>query len=204
MDIHLFELISKHQDIQITDEISDLEAERGTVLYQPPQRLTPIFEIIQGAVRIGTYSPMGEEVCYDLLKEGDFFGNLQYLNGQFSEFAKSLTRVKLRQYDVQFFKHVCSNIPEASSWFSQKLVSRWCRAEDRLFAVRSMEPKEKVRRILAQFQEKFIDTRGKTYTLSEFLTLQDIADLTGMTRQTVSKSIKELVCPAKTIRKKVK
>lgn len=204
MSFSLFELlVDKELEIGSYTQ-SFMDVEKGIFLYRPPQRITPIYEIIQGAVRIGTYSPLGEEVCYDILQPGDFFGNLQYLNGQFSEFAKTLTGVRLRQYDAEFFKHACTHIPEASEWFSRQLVRRWCRAEERLFAVRSLDTGEKVRRILSQFQGQLIDAKGKRYSLTQLLTLQDIADLSGMTRQTASKAVKELLYPTKPKRKTVK
>jgi CRP-like cAMP-binding protein len=161
--------------------------EKGHLIYQPPQRITPIFEIVSGAVRIGSYSPAGEEVCYDILKPGDFFGNLNCLGGQFSEFAKSLTPVELRAYDADFFKETIYNNPKLSAWFFKELVRRWCRAEDRLYAVRSLDAAEKIKRILPYFQDQITDSSGKTNPLLKLITFQDLADLTGLTRQTVSK-----------------
>ncbi|HSF54486.1 MAG TPA: hypothetical protein VLA71_12075, partial [Algoriphagus sp.] len=80
---------------------------------------------------------------------------------------------------------------EISEWFNIQLVSRWCRAEDRLFAVRSLDAIEKVRRITSHFQDQILDGKGNKINLMNLLTLQDIADLTGLTRQTVSKVMKE-------------
>ena len=190
MDFSLFNYL-KENEVEGISQVKALEIEKGELLYQPPQRITPIYEIVKGAIRIGSYSPNGEEICFDILKPGDFFGNLQYLNGQFSEFAKSLTPVVLRSYDLAFFKKITTQIPTVSEWFSHKLVSRWCRAEDRLFAVRSLNAQEKVQRILKQFQEHIEDGTGRKHSIVNLLTLQDMADLTGMTRQTVSKVIKE-------------
>lgn len=160
---------------------------KGHLIYQPPQRATPIFEILSGAVRIGSYSPEGEEVCYDILRPGDFFGNLQCLSGQFSEFSKTLTATELRVYDVDFFKQLVTNTPKLAEWFFKELVIRWCRAEDRLFAVRSLTPQEKVKKILPYFQDEIKDASGKSFLLQKIVTFQDIADLTGLSRQTVSK-----------------
>jgi CRP-like cAMP-binding protein len=47
-----------------------------------------IYEIVSGAVKLGSYSEHGEEFVHDILHKGDFFGNLRYLNGQFFEFSK--------------------------------------------------------------------------------------------------------------------
>lgn len=168
--------------------------DKGHLIYRPPQRITPIFEIVAGAVKIGSYSPEGVEVCYDILKPGDFFGNLQYLNGQFSEFAKTLTTAEFRAYDPDFFKHLVTHQPILSEWFCRELVSRWCRAEDRLYAVRSLDATEKIKRILPYFQKQITDASGKTFHLLKLTTFQDIADLTGLTRQTVSKVMQEIQC----------
>jgi CRP-like cAMP-binding protein len=190
--------------IEVSGKLMEsVHLEKGHLIYQPPQRITPIYEIISGAVKIGSYSPQGEEVCYDILKPGDFFGNLQYLNGQFSEFAKTLSTAELRAYDPDFFKQLVTNQPILSEWFFKELVSRWCRAEDRLFAVRSLDPTEKVKRILPYFQNQITDADGKTFNLRKMVTLQDIADLTGLTRQTVSKVLQEDLMRPNKARKKV-
>lgn len=171
--------------------LETVQLEKGHLIYQPPQRITPIFEIVSGAIKIGSYSPEGEEVCYDILRPGDFFGNFQYLNGQFSEFAKTLTATELRVYDVDFFKQLVTNTPKLAEWFFKELVSRWCRAEDRLYAIRSLNPQEKVKKILPYFQDQIKDASGKSFHLLKIVTFQDIADLTGLTRQTVSKVMQE-------------
>lgn len=99
--------------------------------------------------------------------------------------------MKLRVYDLAYFRYVTTHIPEAATWFTRQVVSRWCRAENRLFAVRSLNAEERVRRIMSQFQGNVVDSLGRQHELSQLLTYQDIADLTGMTRQTVSKVLKE-------------
>lgn len=161
--------------------------ERGHFIYQPPQRITPIYEIVTGAVKIGAYSPKGEEVCYDILKPGDFFGNFQYLSGQFCEFSKTLTTTELRVYDLEFFKELVTNTPKLADWFFKELIVRWCRAEDRLYSTRCLNPEQKVKKILPNFFEEIKEVTGKTLQLQKIVTFQDIADLTGLTRQTVSK-----------------
>lgn len=180
------------EGIEVSGKLMEsVHLEKGHLIYQPPQRITPIYEIISGAVKIGSYSPEGEEVCYDILKPGDFFGNLQYLSGQFSEFAKTLSTAELRAYDPDFFKQLVTNQPILSEWFFKELVSRWCRAEDRLYAVRSLDAPEKVKRILPYFQDQIQEATGKSFHLLTLVTFQDIADLTGLTRQTVSKVMRE-------------
>lgn len=190
----------QEEEIAVSGKLMEtIFLEKGHLIYQPPQRITPIFEILSGAVKIGSYSPEGEEVCYDILRPGGFFGNLQYLNGQFSEFSKTLTATELRVYDVDFFKQMVTNSPKLAEWFFKELVSRWCRAEDRLYAVRSLNPREKVKKILPYFQDQIKDATGKSFQLQKIVTFQDIADLTGLSRQTVSKVMHEGISRPKEI-----
>ena len=42
--------------------LETIQLEKGHLIYQPPQLITPIFEIVYGAVKIGSYSPEGNEV----------------------------------------------------------------------------------------------------------------------------------------------
>lgn len=163
-----------------------------TILYQPPQRVTPIFEVVRGVVKVGSHSSKGEEVTHYVLKPGDFFGNLQYLNVGFAEFAKTLTAVQLRAYNPSFFRTVTTQYPEVSEWFAKKLVGRWYQAEKQLFTVTGLNAQEKVARTLIQYEGIIEDAGGRKLLLRELLTLQDIADLTGMTRQTVSKVVKRI------------
>ncbi|MCL6261046.1 Crp/Fnr family transcriptional regulator [Aquiflexum sp. TKW24L] len=181
------------EGIEVNGKLMEsFQMEKGHLIYQPPQKITPIYEILSGAVKIGSYSNQGIEVCYDILKPGDFFGNLQYLDGKFSEFAKTLSAVELRAYDPDFFKQLVTNQPKLSEWFCRELVSRWCQAEDRLYAVRSLDAAGKVKRLIPSFQYKIKDASGKTFNLMDLVTFQDIADLTGLSRQTVSKVIQHL------------
>lgn len=191
MEFSPYNFLSAHNPEAISIHVITVEFEKGELLYQPPQRVTPIYEIVKGAIRVGTYSPMGMEVCYDILRPGEFFGNLRYLNGQFSEFAKALSSVIVREYECDFFKRITVVEPNISEWFNIQLVKRWSRAEDRLYAVRSMDAGSRVRKIMFDFQNEVEDASGRFINLHKILNLQDIADLTGLTRQTVSKVLKE-------------
>lgn len=164
--------------------------EKGVYLYEPPVKATPIFEIITGIVKIGSYSEDGEEICFDILGPGDFFGNLNYLDGQFFEFSRSLTEVRLRVFEIDYFKSIIISDPEVSEWFNRQIVLRWWKAENRLHAIRSLDVEAKVIKVMEGFYKlnQFQDLKD----LKKLLKLQDIADLTGLTRQTVSKVLKRL------------
>ncbi|MFC3415388.1 cyclic nucleotide-binding domain-containing protein [Algoriphagus hitonicola] len=83
-----FEILGNKNYAHLGNQVSELEMDKGVFLYQPPQRITPIYEIVQGSVKIGAYSPEGDEVCYDILKPGIFSVIYNTSTGNFRNFPK--------------------------------------------------------------------------------------------------------------------
>jgi CRP-like cAMP-binding protein len=186
MEFSPFCYLSINRPDRVSRQVVSKSFAKGIYLYQPPLQFTPIYEIVSGLVKIGTYSSDGKEVCFDILGPGDFFGNLRYLEGQFFEFSKSLTKIELRVYEHDFFRKLIVNEPAVSEWFNHQVVKRWFRAEDRLFAIRDQDAKGKIQKVLKGFES----IRPEDY--HRYITYQDLADLTGLTRQTVSKVMKKI------------
>jgi CRP-like cAMP-binding protein len=186
MEFSPFCYLSINRPDRVSRQVVSKSFARGIYLYQPPLKFTPIYEIVSGLVKIGTYSSDGKEVCFDILGPGDFFGNLRYLEGQFFEFSKSLAKIELRVYEHDFFRKLIVNEPAVSEWFNHQVVKRWFRAEDRLFAIRDQDAKGKIQKVLKGFES----IRPEDY--HRYITYQDLADLTGLTRQTVSKVMKKI------------
>lgn len=167
---------------------------RGNLVYLPTDRLDTLFILDRGAVKLGSYSPQGAEVTYDIVCPGEFFGNLQYLpNNIFSEFAKTLTTTEVYSYPTLLVKEIIRRDEDVADRFHEVMVRRWCRAESKLFANASLSPEERVRQLIRQYSQKVPIKEKKLIPISELLTQKDIADLTGLTRQTVAHITKRLL-----------
>lgn len=182
--LNIYRYLSENYDREIKKYVTSSELGSGSYVYLPVDNFHCIFEIQNGAVKLGSYSSEGEEVVYDVLGAPDIFGNFHYLNGQFFEFAKTLTSVKLRAYDLKFFKKMIVHDPVMSEWFNRYVVDRWCRAETRLFHISSDNIKSRISKLKEQLK------RIHNYDIFERLTQQDIADLVGASRQTVAHSLR--------------
>ncbi|MEL7004421.1 MAG: Crp/Fnr family transcriptional regulator, partial [Bacteroidota bacterium] len=142
-----------------------------------------------------TKKDLGEEVVYDVLTKGDFFGNLKYLNGQFFEFSKVLVDTEVRYYDLTFFKELIVSDPEISDWFHFYTVKRWCDAEFRLIKINARHVMEKLQFLYDRFGIDIYDANGRKYFLFNLLTKKDLGDIIGATRQTVASSLKKFKMP---------
>ena len=169
--------------------------DKGTYVYQPGDEQTHIHVIEKGVVKIGSYSPDGERVVYDVLKPGEFFGDLDYLgNGiEFFEFAKAITSVTVLSITLPFFKHGIIHDPVLSDWFNGNVVRRWWKAETRLLHMTRGDIEVRLDNLRKEYDKFVRDSEGHGHNVFGLLSHQVIADLTGSTRQTISKKLKEAV-----------
>ncbi|TXF90916.1 Crp/Fnr family transcriptional regulator [Neolewinella aurantiaca] len=154
---------------------------KGEYLYQPADRLESVFIISSGMVKIGGYGPEGEEAIYDIAGPEEFCGNLKYLGGgRFHEFARAVTDVETITYDLRAFKRAFRKDESLHDWFVRLMVMRWARSESRLFRIASLKPRKRLAALLEEL--------GATANnVTQLVTQADLANLTGLSRQTISK-----------------
>ena len=168
--------------------------DKGVIVYQPGDEQSHIHVIEKGVVKIGSYSPDGERVVYDVLQPGEFFGDLQYLDNtvEFFEFAKAVTSVTVLSIALPFFKHTVVHDPVLSDWFNGSVVRRWWKAETRLLHMTRGDIEARLDNLRKEYDKTVYDSGGRPHNVFSLLSHQIIADLTGTTRQTVSKKLKDV------------
>ena len=187
----LFHYLTDSLGHKLDDKVSELIVQKNEYIYKPPLEHRYIYEVINGALKLGSYTEQGEEFVYDVVSEKDFFGNLKYLNNQFFEFSKTLTTTRLRVYQLSFFKEVIVEEPTIAEWFISYIVKRWCTAEKKLRKINERNTSEKLRFLESYFNKNINDDTGFTYKLYDLLTQKDLGDLIGATRQTISSALKK-------------
>lgn len=174
-------------------DVSVRKFDKGIYVYQPGDEQTHIHLIEKGIVKIGSYSPDGERVVYDVLQPGEFFGDLNYLgNGiEFFEFAKTITSITVLSITLPFFRHAIVHDPALSEWFNGNVVRRWWKAETRLLHMTRGDIDARLNNLRKEYDKAIHDSEGRQHNVFDLLSHQTIADLTGSTRQTVSKKLRD-------------
>lgn len=176
------------------DQIHRQRIPKGAYVYQPGDEQTRIYLLERGVIKIGSYSPTAERVAYDVLQPGEFFGDLDYLthqNIEFFEFAQALTSVSVLAIDRPFFKHLIVHNPAASEWFNRSVVRRWWKAETRLLHITRGDADARLANLRKEYDKLVSDSDGRQHNVFRLLSHQVLADLTGTTRQTISKKLKD-------------
>ncbi len=162
-------------------------------IYLPQERADKIFLITSGRIKIGTYSNDGKEITKAILTPGQVFGELALVNeGKRRDFAYTLEETTLCVLEKNDLQAMLKERSELHVYFLRLIGSRTLALEQRL---ENLMFKSSRSRIL-EFLHELASSRGRTVgyerEVRNMLTHQEIADLTGTSRQTVNSVLNEL------------
>lgn len=165
------------------DQVILLEDEEGDTL----------FIILEGKVKVSSYSESGKEVIFSLLGGGDFFGDMSLLDGK----TRSASVVAVEDTKIQLirrsdFYNIISEYPGIAMKLLGELASRIRKADDRIESLALLDVTGRVAGILIELAEQ----RGKVcddqVTIEARPTHQELANMVGTTRETVTRVMKQL------------
>ncbi|GAB3498707.1 hypothetical protein GCM10027341_20740 [Spirosoma knui] len=160
----------------------------GDFVYQPADVDTHVYILEQGLIKIGSLGEWGQRVLYDCLQPQELFGNLDYLDeAVFFEYAQAATSVSIITIDRAAFRYAVTHNAVLASWFAETIIRRWHRTEVRLLHRNSLAVEERIRHLRAQYSLSIPDVDGRLHRPVDHLSYQEIGDLVGATRQTVSR-----------------
>lgn len=178
-------------DTTCTEKIAELKFSKGEYIYLPHTKSNDVYELLNGAIKIGSYSKKGLDVPYEIISPGDVFGNMNYLGGKFFfEYARALTSCTVKSYPLVYFKELTISDPTVAKWYNLNAIRRWCRLEGRLFVICSEGSAERLAYLESKLDFTITDNEGHSVNVFRSLTKSDIASFLGMTRQTVATLLK--------------
>jgi CRP/FNR family transcriptional regulator len=172
-----------------------IEAKKGDYVYFDSHHLNKLYFLKDGYIKIGYIDDKGNEIIKEIITKGEIFGQFALeknnLNGEFARAYK--TNVSLCAFTIEDFEKLLKNKPELAIKYSKQVGEKLRRAEFRLI---NMLNKDVRSRLLAFYYSLAVmngyDGASGSFTISNFLTHDDIAKLIGSTRQTVTTFISHL------------
>ena len=174
-------MVSKHYD---SGQTILLEASEGE----------QCFFVTEGSVKITRLSKKGREVILAILSDGDFFGEMSLLDGEFrSANVVALEDTEVLTLNRNDFLLVLKNYPQIAIRLLKEMAHR-LRKSDRQIASLSLSDAEKriAMCILRIADEKGVIKKGQV-SIPKIPIQQDIANMSGTSRETVSRALKLLV-----------
>ncbi len=192
--IELFNCLNDNEKTFLAERSEIKTKGRYNYIYLADEPSSHLNILLKGTIKIGTHSSDGKEIIKSIIHPQAIFGEMCIMGQQKRvDFAKSMSS------GVEYFtvnKETFSQLMKSNSTLSQEFMSgigdRLTRAETRLESLIFKDARSRIIDFLKESLEKRGRQVGFEMMFKHSLTQQDIANLTGTSRQTVTSVLNEL------------
>ncbi len=184
-------------DQETLDRISDIMQKRSypknkMVLMEEDEGDT-LFIIESGSVKITRISEDGREVILSILGEGEFFGEMAIFDGE----ARSANVVTLEDSQVFILKRadfldLLERYPKISVCLLQELAGRIRKSDELIESLSLGDAENRIALMLLRLAEERGIYKKGAVVIDNLPYQQDIANMAGTSRETVSRTLKVL------------
>ena len=174
----------------IADKMVAKHFENGNYIFLEDSEGEQCFFVLEGSVKVTRLSKDGREVILAMLNEGEFFGEMSLLDGESrSANVIALEKTKVLTLDRNDFIEVVNDYPQIAVQLLKELARR-LRKSDRQIASLSLSDAEKrIALCIIRFaDEQGVIQNGKV-SIPKTPIQQDIANMAGTSRETVSRAL---------------
>ena len=188
--VALFWDLSEEELGYISEKMIARHYESGKFIFLEDSEGEQCFFVVQGSVKVTRLSKDGREVILAMLNEGEFFGEMALLDGE----SRSANVIALEETEVltlnrEDFLVVLHDYPQIAIQLLKEMADR-LRKSDRQIASLSLSDAEKrIALCIIRFaDEQGVIKRGQV-SIPKIPIQQDIANMAGTSRETVSRAI---------------
>ena len=167
---------------------------KGQFIYFQDQPSDQIYMIAEGRVKIGSYSAQGKEITKTILSKGEIFGELA-LTGeeQRADFAQSLSdETRVCCMGIEMMQELMVENKALSLKILKLIGFRLRKLERRLESLVFKDARTRIVEFIREMAQERGQKVGFETMIKNQLTHQDIANLTGTSRQTVTTILNDL------------
>jgi CRP-like cAMP-binding protein len=192
-NVHLFRGLSPTQMDEIIKMMPVNSYRKGEYVFMAGEVADKLYVLQVGTVKISYVDLNGDEKVLNIFQAGDIFGDLflgQYRHriGQ-CQALEDVIVCPLREVD---FLNVTQRFPQVALNFIRHQADEHRETVARMHALLSMDAKHRLLGTLLALARRFCCDQADWFTLPESLTQEDIANMTGLNRSTVSLLINDL------------
>ncbi len=191
----LFAHISDEEYEELNLDHHFIEAAKGEYIYFDSAYHNKLYFLKGGTIKIGYIDDEGKEVIKEIIREGEVFGQFTLernnLNGEFAQAYKA--DVSLCAFNIDDFEKLLKTKPNIGFHFTKQVGQKLRKLESRLLNLLNKDIKTRLVHFLVMLaQEHGTDKTSDAQAVQNFLTHDDIAQLIGSSRQTVTTMLNEL------------
>lgn len=185
--LDLFREVTKEKLKQIESLILMREYCKKEVIFEPGDK-DKVFIVKTGQVELYQLSPIGKKVIIERLLPGSIFGDLG-TEGENELFVEATTDSYVCSLQKDRFFTMISQHPELSEKLMKQLFQRLLKVEKRMSSVATDSAFQRLVKLLLSLGKKKADD---SMEVSEKFTHEELAQMLGISRQTVTTIINQL------------
>lgn len=152
-----------------------------------------LFIIKHGRVKISRIDEKGDEVIFAILGEGEFFGELSIIDGLTrSATVTSIDEVELLVLRRGDFIDILQKYPQISITLLKELASRIRKSDTQIKSLSLKDARGRVATTLIRLAEDIGFMHDGKVVLKKLPLQKDLANISGTSRETISRVIKKL------------
>ncbi len=185
--VPLFKNLIGNDDPDIESFIQPIFIKKKQTAYRPGDPSDSIYIIRSGRVKVGKTTEDGREIILNMLKKGDVFGEMAFLeDGSRDSFAEGLEDTYLYVITKSDLLKLIKRRPAITYRLTKIIGERRKEAERNMESILYKGVRERLAGLLIRLSEDYgiNDSRGKLLRIK--ITHQDLANLIGSSRETVS------------------
>lgn len=153
-----------------------------------------MFVILDGRVKISRISDDGREVILAIMSEGDFFGEMSLLDGHTrSANVTAIEDSELLVIRREEFLQMLHDYPQIAVNLLKELAQRIRKGDEHIKSLSLQDAKGRVANTLIRIAEDYGVFRKGQVEINELPLQQDLANMAGTSRETISRVIKTLI-----------
>jgi len=167
---------------------------RGRPIYLPADAADAVFLLAKGRIKICHLTPEGKQSILTFVEPGELFGELALLEEaghreEYAETAEASTVVMIPREDVNALMR---HFPDVSLGVTKLIGLRRRRIERRLKNLLFLSNRDRLTHLLLDLIEQYGVQEGSDTRLSISLSHQELANIIGSTRETVTVVLGEM------------
>jgi len=161
----------------------------GTVFYEGDNS-TYLFNVVRGSLRLSKLLPDGRRQVTGFLFPGDFLG--LSVGGVYPYTAEALVPTALCRFDRARLTQLLDRFPKLEHQLLSLASNELAQAQEHIMVLGRKTATERIATVLLKLVDRIGKQRNGSCALDLPMTRTDLADYTGLTTETVSRTLSQL------------
>ena len=188
--VSLFWDLDKTELGYISDKMVSKKFENGNLIFLEESEGKNLFFVVEGSVKVTRLSKDGREVILAMLNAGDFFGEMSLLDGE----ARSANVIALEETEVlslnrDDFLLVLHDYPKIAIQLLKEMTSRLRKSDRQIVSLSLSDAEKRIALCIVRFADEQGVIKNGQVTIPKIPIQQDIANMAGTSRETVSRAM---------------